>query len=191
MNGLKRKTPGCCGNHLSVQRGERPFSPWAKSAPSMASRSTWIPCPRRRLLSREELARLIDAALTPYHRTLLMTLYATGVRRAELTHLKVSDIDSKRMVIHVQRPQARTWAVPSSATLQRDRGTPKRWGSSQAMDLTCTTRPGDATAALPAGAEFSGLSTMALRIADHEPSEGFRLGSPTWYSFMDPFTLAG
>jgi integrase len=140
MNGLKRKTPGCCGNHLSVQRGERPFSPWAKSAPSMASRSTWIPCPRRRLLSREEVARLIDAALTPYHRTLLMTLYAAGVRRAELTHLKVSDIDSKRMVIHVQRPQARTWAVPSSATLQRDRGTPKRWGSSQAMDLTCTTR---------------------------------------------------
>jgi len=39
-------------------------------------------------------------ALTSYHRTLLMTLYATGVRRAELTHLKVSDIDSKRMVIH-------------------------------------------------------------------------------------------
>jgi len=47
------------------------------------------------ILSQEEVARLIDAALTPYHRTLLMTLYATGVRRAELTHLKVSDIDSK------------------------------------------------------------------------------------------------
>src|SRR5258708_1010820 len=47
------------------------------------------------------------AALTPYHRTLLMTLYATGVRRAELTHLKVSDIDSKRMVIHVQGGKGR------------------------------------------------------------------------------------
>ena len=54
------------------------------------------------ILSQEEVARLIDAALTPYHRTLLMTLYATGVRRAELTHLKVSDVDSQRMVIHVQ-----------------------------------------------------------------------------------------
>src|SRR5712692_4002377 len=54
------------------------------------------------ILSQEEVARLIDAALTPYHRTLLLTLYATGVRRAELTHLKVSDIDSNRMVIHVQ-----------------------------------------------------------------------------------------
>src|SRR6202051_10869 len=59
------------------------------------------------ILSQEEVAQLIDAALTPYHRTLLMTLYATGVRRAELTHLKVSDIDSKRMVIHVQGGKGR------------------------------------------------------------------------------------
>jgi site-specific recombinase XerD len=36
-----------------------------------------------------------------------MTLYATGVRRAELTHLKVSDIDSQRMVIHVQGGKGR------------------------------------------------------------------------------------
>jgi len=42
-----------------------------------------------------------------FHRTLLMTLYATGVRRAELTHLKVSDIDSQRMVIHVQSGKGR------------------------------------------------------------------------------------
>jgi integrase len=54
------------------------------------------------ILSQEEFARLIDAALTPYHRILLMTLYATGARNAELTRLKVSDIDSKRMVIHIQ-----------------------------------------------------------------------------------------
>jgi integrase/recombinase XerD len=33
---------------------------------------------------------------------ILMTLYATGVRRAELTKLRVSDIDSKRMVIRIQ-----------------------------------------------------------------------------------------
>src|SRR5713101_4695543 len=59
------------------------------------------------ILSREEVARLIDAAQTPYHRTLLMTLYATGVRRAELTHLKVSDIDSERMVIHVRGGKGR------------------------------------------------------------------------------------
>ena len=79
-------------------------------------KKTWsiaeTPYPKRAfhlpaILSREEIARLIDAALTPYHRTLLMTLYATGVRRAELTHLKVGDIDSKRMVIHVQGGKGR------------------------------------------------------------------------------------
>jgi integrase/recombinase XerD len=79
-------------------------------------KKTWgigeTPYPKRAfhlpsILSREELARLIDAALTSYHRTLLMTLYATGVRRAELTHLKVSDIDRQRMVIHVQGGKGR------------------------------------------------------------------------------------
>src|SRR5258707_4795295 len=59
------------------------------------------------ILSQEEVAQLIDAALTPFHRTLLMTLYATGVRRAELTPLKVTDIDSRRMVIHVQGGKGR------------------------------------------------------------------------------------
>jgi len=54
------------------------------------------------ILSQEEVARLIDAADTPFHRTLLITLYATGLRCAELTRLKVSDVDSKRMVIRVQ-----------------------------------------------------------------------------------------
>jgi integrase/recombinase XerD len=54
------------------------------------------------ILSQEEVARLIDAAGTPFYRTLLITLYATGLRCAELTQLKVSDVDSKRMVIRVQ-----------------------------------------------------------------------------------------
>jgi integrase/recombinase XerD len=59
------------------------------------------------ILSQEEVAQLIAAASTAFHRTLLLTLYATGVRRAELTHLKVSDIDSQRMVIHVQGGKGR------------------------------------------------------------------------------------
>ena len=35
------------------------------------------------VLSQEEVTRLIDAADSPFHRILLMTLYATGARRAE------------------------------------------------------------------------------------------------------------
>lgn len=53
------------------------------------------------VLTQDEVARLIDAALTPLHRLILMLLYATGLRRAELTRLQVADIDSERMVIHV------------------------------------------------------------------------------------------
>jgi len=59
------------------------------------------------ILSTEEVAQLIDSALTAFHRILLMTLYATGVRRAELARLKISDIDSRRMVIHIQGGKGR------------------------------------------------------------------------------------
>jgi integrase/recombinase XerD len=54
------------------------------------------------ILSQEEVAQLIDAASTVFHRTLLMTLYATGARNAEVTRLEFSDVDSKRMVIHIR-----------------------------------------------------------------------------------------
>ena len=37
------------------------------------------------------------------HRAILMTLYSTGMRGAELCHLKVSDIDKERMVIHIRQ----------------------------------------------------------------------------------------
>lgn len=59
------------------------------------------------VLSQAEVARLIEGAATPFHRILLMTLYATGVRRAELAHLKLSDIDSQRMVVHVRGGKGR------------------------------------------------------------------------------------
>jgi len=59
------------------------------------------------ILSREEVTQLIDAARTPGERILLMTLYATGVRRSELTHLKISDIDSQRMVVHIHAGKGR------------------------------------------------------------------------------------
>jgi site-specific recombinase XerD len=53
------------------------------------------------ILTPDEVARLIDAADSPFHRALLMTLYGTGARRTEVAHLKVGDIDSRRMVVHI------------------------------------------------------------------------------------------
>ena len=67
-----------------------------------------LPYPKERLrlpviLSPGEVAQLIGAARNLYHRTLLMTLYSTGLRRAELCRLKVSDIDSQRMMLRVEQ----------------------------------------------------------------------------------------
>lgn len=55
------------------------------------------------VLSRDEVARLIDAAPNLRHRTILMTLYATGVRCSELCHLRPEDIDKERMVIRIRQ----------------------------------------------------------------------------------------
>ncbi|HEY4051631.1 MAG TPA: site-specific integrase [Acidobacteriaceae bacterium] len=67
-----------------------------------------IPFPKRprrlpTVLSQEEVERLIDSTANLMHRAMVMTLYATGLRRAELCRLKVCDIDSERMVIHVRQ----------------------------------------------------------------------------------------
>src|ERR1700733_1446575 len=70
------------------------------------------PYPKKRMrlpviLSRDEVARLIESASNQFHRTILMTLYATGVRRSELAHLKLTDVDSGRMVLHIQEGKGR------------------------------------------------------------------------------------
>ena len=66
------------------------------------------------VLSREEVTQLLHAARTPGARILLMSLYATGARCSELTHLKISDIDSQRMVVHIRGGKGRKdrlWAA--------------------------------------------------------------------------------
>jgi integrase/recombinase XerD len=103
----KRKlSPGSVRRDLAALRFF--YTKTLKKAWSIAE----TPYPKRALhfpsiLSQEQVTQLIDAALTPYYRTLLMTLYATGVRNAELTHLNVSDIDSQRMVIHIHGGKGR------------------------------------------------------------------------------------
>ena len=55
------------------------------------------------VLSPDEVASMIEAARGLLHRTILMVLFATGIRRTEASLLKVSDIDSERMVIHIRQ----------------------------------------------------------------------------------------
>jgi site-specific recombinase XerD len=79
-------------------------------------KQTWFdaeiakPKVRRKLptvLSREEVRSLLDAALNLKHRALIATLYSTGLRCAEVQQLKISDIDSHRMVVHVREGKGR------------------------------------------------------------------------------------
>lgn len=54
------------------------------------------------ILSQEEMAQLILSGRNLKELTVLMTLYATGLRSGELSQLKTGDIDSGRKVIHVR-----------------------------------------------------------------------------------------
>lgn len=79
---------------LFVKTLRRPYLPDQIPFPKRARRLPTV-------LSTDEVALLIDSAKNLMHRAILMTLYATGLRRAELCRLKVADIDSDRMMIHV------------------------------------------------------------------------------------------
>lgn len=71
-----------------------------------------IPMPKRPfklpvVLSREEVTQFLASVDSLKHRTILMTAYAAGLRISEGTHLKVTDIDSARMVLRVDQGKGR------------------------------------------------------------------------------------
>ncbi len=55
------------------------------------------------VLSTEEVESLLGAASNQKHRALLMTTYGAGLRVSEVVNLKLTDIDSKRMMIRVRQ----------------------------------------------------------------------------------------
>jgi len=77
--------------------------PWMLEGMAMPKHPFRLP----EVLSREEVERLIQGARSPLHRVWLVILYATGMRREELVRLKVSDIDSGRMLIHIRQGKGR------------------------------------------------------------------------------------
>jgi site-specific recombinase XerD len=66
------------------------------------------------VLSAEEITQILDATRNLKHWTILATLYATGMRCNELRLLKVEDLDSKRMLIHIRNGKGQT---PRDVTL--------------------------------------------------------------------------
>lgn len=55
------------------------------------------------VLSRDEIYLLLENAENIRDKTIISLLYSAGLRVSELTNLKVKDIDSKRMVIRIDR----------------------------------------------------------------------------------------
>jgi len=93
----------------------------------MTLRKDWaiehIPYPKREkrlpvVLAVEEVGQLLSAVDNLKHRTVLMTEYAAGLRISEALHIKVVDVDSRRMVLRIEQGKGRKDRyVPLSPTL--------------------------------------------------------------------------
>jgi len=55
------------------------------------------------ILSRKEVRTIFDNVKMPYHRACLEGIYSLGLRLQEGTNLKIADIDSDRMFVHIHR----------------------------------------------------------------------------------------
>lgn len=58
--------------------------------------------------SQQEIKALLDVTANLKHRALLATIYSAGLRCLEALHLKVTDIDSHRMVIHIREGKGKS-----------------------------------------------------------------------------------
>jgi integrase/recombinase XerD len=77
--------------------------------PAIIEHTQFIHEPRKlpAVLSPEEVVRLLSAASGLKYKAALSVAYGAGLRAAEVTSLKVSDIDSGRMIIRVEQGKGR------------------------------------------------------------------------------------
>ncbi|MFQ5955869.1 MAG: tyrosine-type recombinase/integrase [Kiloniellales bacterium] len=135
---------------------------------------TTVRVPRRLpvLLSPEEVARLLQAAPGPKYRAALSLAYGAGLRASEVVSLRVSDIDSERMVIRVEQGKGRKdrYAMLSAPLLELLRAW---WLAGR-----------DRGAMLPGGWLFPGqnpvnpLTTRQLNRAFHDAKQAARITKP-------------
>jgi site-specific recombinase XerD len=77
--------------------------------PEIARHLTFVREPRKIpvVLSLEEVARLLEAAPGPKYKAALSAAYGAGLRVSEVVSLKVSDVDSKRMLLRIEQGKGR------------------------------------------------------------------------------------
>lgn len=73
--------------------------------PDLARKLVRLAHPRKLpvVLSRDEVARLLNATTCLKHQAALSVAYGAGLRVAEVSALKVTDVDSERMLLRVER----------------------------------------------------------------------------------------
>lgn len=74
------------GKKINLDKLERPFN------------SRKLPV----VFSKIEVARIINSIINLKHKVMIATIYACGLRRGELLFLRIQDIDSERMIIHIK-----------------------------------------------------------------------------------------
>ncbi|MDD9914632.1 MAG: site-specific integrase [Rhodospirillaceae bacterium] len=124
------------------------------------------------VLSPDEVARLLDATPGPKYRAALSIAYGAGLRASEVVSLKVTDIDSPRMVIRVEQGKGRKdrYAMLSEHLLETLRFW---WKEARAMGVM-----------LPSGWLFPGrnpvnpLTTRQLNRAFHAAREAAGIDKP-------------
>ncbi len=86
------------------------------------------------VLSEEEVKRIIDALSNNKHKVLLMIVYSSGLRVSEVVRLKISDVDSDRMLVRIRQGKGRKdrYSMLSEAALEELRKyykeyKPKEW----------------------------------------------------------------
>ena len=89
----------------SIVSALRFFFTYTIDRPDLARKLIRVAHPRNLpvVLSRDEVARLLNATTCLKHQAALSVAYGSGLRVAEVAALKVSDIDSERMLLRVER----------------------------------------------------------------------------------------
>ncbi len=104
--------------------------PWSSDDIPMPKKPFKLPV----ILSPEEVMHFLESVDSMKHRAILMAAYAAGLRVSEATHLKVTDIDSQRMMLRVDqgKGQKDRYVMLSPRLLEELRtywraGRPKTW----------------------------------------------------------------
>lgn len=73
------------------------------------------------VLGKSEIKEILSSLSNEKHKTLLFLAYSAGLRVGEVVKLKIEDIDSKRMLIHIRQSKGRKdrYTILSSATLEQ------------------------------------------------------------------------